>query len=141
LAYYALGEDALARGERAQARQHFATAAQSDSDVGKRATLQLARLDVTENPEKYVGVEATRSPRGYIEVTVQNRAPMALRNITVAVALFDAAGNIRKQDSVTFSGNLDPRAIVTEATTVGPLASDEQLRLVRVRIFSAEAAD
>jgi predicted Zn-dependent protease len=140
LAYYALGDDALARGERPRARQHFSAAAQSGSEVGKRAGAQLARLDIAENPDKYVGVEATRGPRGYVELTVQNRAPLPLRDITVAVAWFDATGTIRKQDSVTFSGALDPRAAVTEATTVGPLASDQDLRLVRVRVFSAEPA-
>lgn len=140
-AHYALGEDALHQGERDKARQHFTTAAQSDSDIGKRANVQLARLELSEHPEKFIGIEARRNAAGRIEVTVQNRAPLRVRNIKVAVAHFDPAGNIKQQDSITFSEPLEPRQLITEGTSVGPFASDQDLRYVRIRIFSAEIAE
>jgi predicted Zn-dependent protease len=139
--YYGLGEDALTRGDRAAAKQHFAAAAQSDSDVGKRAALQLAKLDLAENPDKYVAVDAARDARGYVAVNVQNRAPVKVRNIKVAIALFDKDGKVAKQDSLLYSAVLDPKQVVTESTSVGPLATDQDLRRVRVKIFSAELAE
>jgi beta-barrel assembly-enhancing protease len=141
VAYFALGDDALKRSDKESAKQFFALAAQSDSDVGKRATLQLARLDLAEHPEKYIGVDAARDARGYITVSVQNRSPAKIRNLKIAVALFNATGQIAAQDSLTLSATLDPRASITESTRVGPLPTDEDLQRVRVKIFSAELAE
>lgn len=140
-AHHALGEDALKRGARDDARGHFTAAAQSDSEVGKRSAIQLARIELAEKPEKYISVEATRNARGFVEISVQNRAPLKVRNVKVAVALFDAAGKVSLQDSVTLAAVLDARQIVTESTRVGPLPSDRELRQVRVKVFSAEIAD
>lgn len=137
-AHYALGEDALKRGERSQARQQFTIAAQSQSAVGKRALIQLAKFEVTDHPEKYIAVDAARDARGYVMINLQNRAAVKVRNIKVAVAWFDAMGNIIKQDSLTLADQLDPKESITEATRVGPLSSDEQLRLVHIKIFSMD---
>lgn len=139
--HFALGEDALKRNDQEAAKQNFALAAQSDADVGKRATLQLARLDLSEHPEKYVGVDAARDARGYITVSVQNRSPAKIKNLKIAVALFDRAGQIVAQDSLTLAATLDPRASITESTRVGPLATDQDLARVNVKIFSAELAE
>ncbi|MBI3775880.1 MAG: M48 family metalloprotease [Gammaproteobacteria bacterium] len=141
VAHLALGDDALKRNDKESAKQNFALAAQSESDTGKRATLQLARLDLSEHPEKYIGVDAARDARGFITVSVQNRSPVKIKNLKVAVALFDAAGQIAAQDSLLLSATLDPRASITESTRVGPLPTDLELSRVRVKIFSAELAE
>ena len=141
VAHFALGDDALKRNDKELAKQNFTLAAQSESEVGKRATLQLARLDLTEQPEKYIGVDAARDARGYITVSVQNRSPVKIKNLKIAVALFDKAGQIAAQDSLTLFATLDPRASITESTRVGPLPTDDDLRRVRVKVFSAELAE
>ena len=139
--HLALGDETLKQNDRELAKQHFAMAAQSESEVGKRATLQLARLDLGEHPEKYIGVDAARDARGYITVSVQNRSPVKIKNLKIAVALFDNAGQISVQDSLTLAPTLDPRASITESTRVGPLPTDQDLRRVRVKVFSAELAE
>lgn len=137
-AHHALGEDDIKRGERDGARQHFSIAAQSQSDVGKRALAQLAQLEVIDHPEKYIAIDMARDARGYVMISLQNRSAIKVRNIKVAVAWFDSLGNIIKQDSLTLADQLNPKETITEATRVGPLSSDEQLRLIRVKIFSMD---
>ncbi len=141
VAHLALGDDALKRNDKDSAKQNFALAAQSESDVGKRATLQLARLDLADHPEKYLGVDSARDARGYVTVSVQNRSPIKIKNLKVAVALFDTAGQIVAQDSLTLSATLDLRTSITESTRVGPLPTDQDLARVRVKVFSAELAE
>lgn len=136
--HFALGDEALKRNDKETAKQNFALAAQSDADIGKRATFQLARLDLSEHPEKYIGVDAARDARGYVTVSMQNRSPVKIKNLKIAVALFDNAGQIAMQDSLSLAAMLPPRASITESTRVGPLPTDQDLRRVRVKVFSAE---
>ncbi len=139
--YFALGDEALKRNDKELAKQYFTHAAQAESDVSKRATLQLARLDLAEHPEKYISVDAARDARNYIAVSVQNRSPVKIRNLKIAVALFDKAGQIVVQDALTLSAVLEPRASITESTRVGPLPLNLDMRRISVKIFSAELAE
>ena len=139
--HLALGDETLKLNNKELAKQHFAMAAQSESEIGKRATLQLARLDLGEHPEKYIGIDVARDPRGFIVLSVQNRSPVNIKNLKIAVALFDNAGQIAMQDALTLAAPLAPRAIVTEPTRVGPLPPDQDIRRIRVKIFSAELAE
>ena len=86
-------------------------------------------------------MDAARDARGYITVSVQNRSPAKIKNLKIAVAFFDKAGQIVAQDSLTLAATLDPRASITESTRVGPLATDQDLTRVNVKIFSAELAE
>lgn len=141
VAHFALGEDALKRNDKENAKQNFMQAAQSDAEIGKRATFQLARLDLSDNPEKYIGVDAARDARGYITVSVQNRSPVKIKNLKIAVAWFDKAGQIAAQGSLSLTSILSPRESITESTRVGPLPTDQDLARVSVKIFSAELAE
>ena len=141
VAHLALGDEVLKLNDRESAKQHFALAAQSESEIGKRAMLQLARLDLAEHPEKYIGVDAARDARGYLTVSVQNRSPVKIKNLKIAVALFNNTGQIALQDSLTLAAVLAPRESITESTRVGPLPTDQDFRLIRVKIFSAELAE
>lgn len=141
IGHLALGDETLRHNDKESAKQHFAAAAQSESEAGKRALFQLARLDLGEHPEKYIGVDATRDARGFIMISVQNRSPVRIKNLKIAVALFNPAGQVAMQDSLNLAAVLDPRASITESTRVGPLPTDQDLRRVRVKIFSAELAE
>lgn len=141
IGHLALGDETLRHNDKESAKQHFAAAAQSESEAGKRALFQLARLDLGEHPEKYIGVDATRDARGFIMISVQNRSPVKIKNLKIAVALFNPAGQVAMQDSLSMAAVLDPRASITESTRIGPLPTDQDLRRVRVKIFSAELAE
>lgn len=41
----------------------------------------------------------------------------------VAIALFDASGKVTKQDSLTYSAELNHKQVITDSTNIAPLAS------------------
>lgn len=140
-AHFALGEMARKRGERDLAKQHYMAAAQSDSELGQRAAVEAARLDIGEHPDKYLATGVERNAQGYIVVVTQNRSPVKVRNIKVALALFDRSGQMVQQDSVSVPGVLEPRQTVNLLTRIGPLANEADIQRVRVKLFSAELAE
>ncbi len=84
----ALGELALAAGDRSQALSYFEAAAGAPGAAGERARLAYARLDVAANPARYVLVQAAAGNR----IAIQNRAPFSLSGLVLQYAYETPAG-------------------------------------------------
>ncbi len=135
-AYNSLGNIALAYGEKKRAIEHFRMGASSNSDISRRARESLARLELPDRPERYLDLYLKRDKRGYIIVTVENRSPVTVRDIVIAVRHYDNQGRNIGKDTVYFRRAIEPGRRSAKATHIGPLwmIPDIRLEIVDVRV-------
>ena len=136
-AHLVLGTLARSANNPAKAIEHFKLAANSESDVGKRAGLELTRLDLPRNPGSYVQVEPVADGNGNLGLRVTNRSSLALRNLRVVGAV--PQGGFSREYSI--SGSLQPGQSVLVAMGVRLPDLNASLAQVRGQIRSAEIAE
>jgi predicted Zn-dependent protease len=118
--YYGLGRVAEQAGQREQAVAYFRRAAASQSTAGAQAGMQLARLDLKDNPSRYVGAALGLSGDGYLVVKVTNQAQLAVRDVRVVVGLRVGSG-LREQASYRLNRDLAAGQAVQLKTDLGPM--------------------
>jgi predicted Zn-dependent protease len=136
----ALGKSSLAQGDREQAKQYFAAAAESRSQSGKQAAAALVRLDLPDNPQQYLKVRLGLDRRNYLLAEVVNSTPLAVTNVEVVVLIIDSAGR-RRQIPLRVPGRIDPQQAVRVATGIGPLADSKDLRGVQAAVTGARIVE
>ena len=137
-AFY-LGNIARDRGDGNAAMQYYQVAATSNSNIGKDAAAEFVRLDLPQNPDKYVAAMAQVDAQGQLIVIVENRAPVPISDLQLTPVIVNAAGNIVRQGSpVHVRGPLKPgeRASAKAGAGVPPA----QLPNIRVRVDGASVA-
>ncbi|MEO7775235.1 MAG: M48 family metalloprotease [Steroidobacteraceae bacterium] len=139
-AVFYLGNIARDRGDKAAALKLYQSAAGSQSEVGKEAALEMARMDLPDNPGRYVAAALQVGRDGKPVVIVQNRAPVALADITLTPVLVNASGQIVQQGNpVRINGTL--KAGESVAADPGIAVSEDQLVNLRFRIDNARIAE
>ncbi len=136
----ALGKASLAQGNRAQAKQYFAAAAQSQSQIGKEAAAALARLDLPDNPQQYLQVRLGLDRRNYLLAEVVNSTALTVTDVALVVQVTDAAGR-RRQVPLRVQGRIAPQQASRLATGIGPFADPEDLRGVRAQVTGARIVE
>lgn len=141
-AYY-LGRLAQERGDSKSAVKYFQMAAGSNSELGQQSGRELARLDLPRNPGNYFRIEPRLDGQGRVWLLVENRAPVAVRGLSVAVALVNESGAIVQGPLRVSSGRgvLQPGQVGQLATSLGPLQGPEHLRRVRFEVDAASIAE
>ncbi len=139
-AFNALGNIELADGNRLKAKEYFQAAAGSRSEPGKQAFSSLVRLDLTDNPARYIQTRTGLSRGGYLVVELVNQTPFAVSNILLQVRYPDNRGVIR-----TMSQRIVERMAAGKSFRVqfrlGPFADPAPLRSVRATVIEARIAD
>ena len=139
-AMYYLGSIAKDAGNVDRALEYYRAAAGSNSALGKRATGEYAALDVGRNPANYVATAAAVDAQGRVILRVQNRAPIALADVTVTPVRVDAAGRILQQGNpIRLRGALEPGQQAALDAGIGVIPA-EQLPYIRFRVDGARAA-
>ncbi|MEJ2199810.1 MAG: M48 family metalloprotease [Desulfuromonadaceae bacterium] len=141
----ALGTLALARGERDKAKAYFAAAAGSDSASGKAAANALARLDLPDNPDKYLQLRLGLDSSGYLLAELSNPTGVTVTDVVCRVQFVDAAGK-QRQLNLPAPGALAPGKLVRMETGIGPVANGDALKslqaaVVRARVAEAEQSE
>jgi predicted Zn-dependent protease len=127
-AYYALGNIATRAHDSNAARQYFGAAAGSEGEIGQAASLELMRLELPENPGKYVRSQAGLDSRGMLVVAIGNPTQVPLTGLSVAVQYVDEQGRTREVRR-DFSGTLAAGAQAQVATGLGPFQNANQFRV------------
>ncbi len=109
IAHYSLGELALGEEQPAAALEHFRIAASSESTLGKKAQVRLARLDLPQNPGKYIAVQSALGKDGTIIVGISNRAPVAVKNVAVQISLVRNRRQLVDEETVFVRSILRPK--------------------------------
>lgn len=137
--YLGLGLVAEQRGSRDQAIGYFSKAATSKSNVGTQAGKQLARLDLQQNPARYLTTSLGLSSDGYLVVQVNNKAAVAVRGLGVVVGQ-SVTGGIRRQASFRLNRDLGAGQSVQIRTDLGPMDASTARRYAAV-VSDAQPAE
>ncbi len=135
-----LGQLALNRGERTRAMEYFSAAARSDSATGRQAHAALVRLDLPENPDKYLKIDFALDRQGQLIARLANQTPVAVTEITLEVGYIDQAGK-RQQTRLLVAGPIAAGATYQAATGLGPISDPAQIKNLGGRVAAARVAD
>lgn len=135
-----LGQLALTRGDRNQALEYFSSAASSDSSAGKQALASMVRLDLPNNPDKYIKIDFSLDRQGQLIARITNPTPVRITDIRFAVSYSDANGRKRQADLRT-SRALAAESSAQIATGLGPVSDSKQIKNLTARIHSARVVD
>lgn len=107
-AYYALGNIALKQGDEKTAQEHYAKVASADGEIGKKAAIALAKIELPSNPNKYVSVQFVRTPQDSLGMIISNQSPVAVKNLIIQVSLRSATGKSLANKRVNYNKVLNP---------------------------------
>lgn len=139
-AYY-LGNLAKEQGDTAGALKYYEAAAGSQSELGKQAAGEYVKLDLPRNPGNYLATAGRLDAQGRLVLLIQNRAPLALRNIQVTPVLVDSSGRVlREASAVRIGRELRAGEQLALDAGVGQL-TQEQLQYVRFRVEGARVVE
>ncbi len=85
IAKYAEGELALANNDKKTALQLFSAVGKADTPIGKSARRQMAKLELSTHPDKYIKAKLTRSPRGELVVAAENHSEVDVKEISIVI--------------------------------------------------------
>ncbi len=115
----ALGDLALAAGDQSTALKYFSSAARSNTPVGQQALSSMTRLELPQNPDKYIKTRLALNNDGRVVVQVQNQSPVAVKDVQIITAYFDGAGNqVSRTQTLSVRGTLAAGAGTTITTRI-----------------------
>jgi tetratricopeptide (TPR) repeat protein len=127
-AYYALGNIATRARDLDSAKRYYAAASGSGGELGQAATASLMRLDLPQNPGKYLRAQGGLDASGMLVLVIANPTQVPVTDIAVAVQYVDAAGRTREfRRSLT--GRLAAGEQAQIATGLGPFQRPDQYRV------------
>lgn len=132
-AYLGLGRVAQARGNVALATEHYARAAESSGAAGVAARVALIRLDLPENPERYLSLTSSLDVNGQLIVEIRNPTVIDITGIELGVSYL-SGGQVRVRN-LPVDGTIPSNDGRRLATGLGPFASgsDYQVTIERAR--------
>ncbi len=135
-----LGNLALARGDQQKAKEFFAAAAGSKSGPGEEAARSLTRLDLPDNPNKYLQVRLGLDGSGYLLAEVVNPTGFSVADIDYVVQFVDARG-AQRQMALRVPETLAPGASTRMSTGIGPVKNAASLKGLKAGIVKARVAE
>src|SRR5262245_30247212 len=135
--YYALGNIASRANGVGAANKYYSAAAGSEGEIGQAATRELMKLDLPENPGKYIRAQAGLDGAGMLVVAVGNPTTVPVRGIALTIQYVDAQGQKREVQR-KLNGTLAAGQQSQGSTGLGPFQSSEQFR---VALASARIAE
>ncbi len=139
-AHLELGRIDLAQGHPDEGKRHLRAAQEAGGPAGKAAGETLARMELLDVPGRYVAVGVGLTPDGYVFFTVENRAPLAVRDVKVRLSLKDPTTGAPRQAEFTFDGPFAPKERTRRETHFGPFPP-EVTRSVRTDVVAARLAE
>ena len=134
IANNALGELSMAEGDRNSAKRHFQIAMNASGDIGDEARANYTRLDLTENPGRYIRTEPGLTSDGLLIATVRNTSTM---NVARLKLQFSASVNDKHVETVVSIESLKPNE-VRRLSSDWKLNAADSIQQVELRIISAE---
>ena len=134
-AHYELGTLAESRGDREAALEHYAAAATSNSEAGKAAQDAMVRLDLPQNPGRYLQLVAYTDTQGQLIVQIGNPTSVIVADFGLLIRFVDDQGAIRETNRV-LNQALQPGDSTRFATGIGPFVSSDsyQVELQTARV-------
>lgn len=118
--HYGLGWLAMKDGRDNEAINYFRKAANNKTDVGKTAGLYLAKLDLPNNPNRYIKTGLSLDKKGYLHVVIRNDSSVTVSGVRVIVGRRTGFG-MREDAAFRLRRALRPGQRITMQTNLGPL--------------------
>ncbi len=133
----ALGQQSLQAGDRTLAKKYFAAAAGSQSPAGQAASLALVKLDLPDNPHKYLQLRFGLDDSRYLLVQVRNVTSQSVDRVNYVIQFRDVNGQLR-QVKLQFPETVGGKQAKIAATGIGPFESLDgvQGKVVAARIVT-----
>jgi predicted Zn-dependent protease len=131
LANHELGRVAAASGQREQAKRYFQIAFAAGGAIGQSAGIAYTRLDLPDNPDRYLQATPLLSSKRQLISNVTNRSPLTTQNIgiefsaringrdrhrVVTVRQIQAGQTVQVQSGWIFSETDEPEQVVVRVT-------------------------
>jgi predicted Zn-dependent protease len=139
-AHYLLGLIAQHGGESQQALEHFRAAASSDSETGRKAGVEIARIELPADPSRYVPSRAALDRNLAVWAQFQNRSELTLSDVEITYVWVDQRGQTQ-QARKRYNGTLSPgeQGQIALGVTLDDPSTLE--RRVRVTVSGARIVD
>lgn len=96
-AHYNIGLIQKDRGQIDAAKEHFQIVASSGGEYGREASGEIARMELSSQPAKYVLRGCDKGSNGNLIISVRNEAAIAINGVEVRVDYSDNYGNTRRE--------------------------------------------
>ena len=120
-AYLGLGRIAEARGNLALALENYSLAAGASGQTGAQARAAGIRLDLPQNPERYLSVATGLDANGQLLIEIGNQTELGIAGIELAVGY--VGGGQARLVRRTLEGTIEAGAVRRYATGLGPFTS------------------
>jgi predicted Zn-dependent protease len=121
---YGLGWLAMKAGRNNEAVDYFRKAANTETDVGKTAGLYLAKLDLPNNPGRYIKTGLQLDKLGYLHVVIRNDASAKVSGIRVVVGRRSGFG-LREDAAFRLTQTLRPGQRIVLKTNLKPINAQQ----------------
>jgi predicted Zn-dependent protease len=118
IAHYSLGNIAAKQGNKAKAIEHYTMVAGGQGEIADAAKVALVRLDLEDNPGKYIQVRCFQDNSGNLGISIGNATPLAVTGVRYTVQYQDASGT--RTRGGTLSGQIRAGTAVNVSTGIGP---------------------
>lgn len=132
-----LGDIASKRGNRAQAIEYYTAVAGSQGETGLAAREKLVRLDLEDNPAKYLQYGCFADGGGNLIVGIANATTVTIRDVQFVVQYQDSNGQTRNREE-SIRGPIAAGQRADLNTRMGPYTSSAGCP---VQITAARIAD
>jgi tetratricopeptide (TPR) repeat protein len=139
-AYKALGDIALAQGDRQTAVKYYEAASGSSSEAGKAALASLIRIDLPSRPGRYLKAQVGLGRNGYAHAQIINQTPVAVKNIRLTARFPDTKGRIR-EIPLSIRQALLPGQAAAIPLPMGQVKDASLLKYISVAVVGAELAN
>ncbi len=96
-----LGKIALKEGEHTVAKGHFRAAAAAGGEIGRQATLSYVRLDLPDNPDRYIRSTTALSDKGLLLVELVNESGLDVGGIVFELKVTAAGKSAARRYTVS----------------------------------------
>lgn len=118
LAHFTLGNIAAKQGNKQKAIEHYEMVAGGQGETAAAAREALVRLDLADNPQKYIQVRCFADSNGNLGIAVGNATPLDVTGVRYAVQYRDTFGTQVRQGGVP--GIIRAGTAVNVSTGMGP---------------------
>lgn len=138
--HFALGELFEQESRQELAMEHFRAAVETRSNIGKKAAVRLAMLELPSHPERYIQVEHHTTRDGLYLAKIINSSPVRASNISFEITVFEKYKEytIKAQKVFYVQGPIQPGAsedVLTGIQLDTPAGSNK----IRAKVLEAFA--
>ena len=101
--------------------------AQGQGESAREAYASLLRLDLEDNPGKYLSPQCFQDTNGNLGVAVENRTPLAVKGVRFVVQYQTSGAPQRREQSI--AGTIASGSSAAVSTGLGPWTSASDARL------------